>query len=460
MMLNLNNKYTMKNIRYAVLILVMIFSIPIMAQENIEDYTVAAKKIIAAAHADSNSWERLAELCDSFGPRFVGTENTDKAIEWCYQEMLKDGFENVKKEDVTVFRWIRGDEYCKLVEPWAGNIPCSVLGGSVSTPKEGITAEVVCISSKEELEEKKDEIKGKIVLFDEPYKGYGHNVQYRIHGADWASKYGAIASAMRPCTHKSYNNAHTGVMRYQDSTVKKIPHFSLTDEATNLISRICGRGQKVVLKLYSEAKDGGMGESHNLMCEYLGTSLKEEIVLASGHLDSWDADVSTGAHDDAAGFIVPWEAVKLIKNLGLKTKRTLRVVAWIDEEYRQTGGKQYAKDHAEEEHFGLLEFDSGCFDPKGVDYLGPDSIYQKLLKFEPVMQLVSDSIHIRNKGWGGVDIRYMGDLGYPMMGWRSYNKDYFIYHHSALDVPEAIDPKVMNDNIAAMAIFLYIYANL
>lgn len=452
----------MKRIKLFVLLslTVFFFYVSNADAEKIDRLYEIAQKIAEAAGDDSTSWDRMAELCDSFGPRFVGSENLEKALDWCYAEMKKDGPANVTKEEVTVYKWVRGDEYCRLVEPWAAKIPCLTLGGSVATPPEGITAEVVVIGSKDELEEKKDEIPGKIVLFDEPYIGYGHNVQYRVHGADWASKYGALASMIRPTTHKSMQNPHTGVMRYSDTTVKKIPHFSLTDEACDLMRRLYDRGQKITVKLYCEGRDAGTGISYNVYGEHRGTDLADEIVAVGGHIDSWDAGIGTGAHDDAGPCVIAWEAVKLLGELNLKTRRTVRVVLWVDEEYRQTGGKQYAKIHGDEYHFGLLEFDCGIFEPTGMSFVGSDSLYKELKKYEPVVQSIADSFQIKAGGWAGVDIKPMGDLGYTTMGWRTNNDDYFIYHHSPLDTPESVDPKDINDNVAAMALILYIYANM
>jgi carboxypeptidase Q len=202
-----------------------------------------------------------------------------------------------------------------------------------------------------------------------------------------------------------------------------------------------------------------MGISYNVMGELKGTELKEEVVAVGGHIDSWDAGIGSGAHDDAAPSIVAWEAVKLLQKLNLHPKRTIRAVLWVDEEYRQTGGNAYAEAHGKEKHFGLLEFDSGCFAPKGLGYTGPDSILTRIQEYEPLLKMVNDTFTI-TKGGGGVDIRAMGELGYPTMGWKTQNDDYFRYHHSPLDTPEAVNPKDMNDNIAAMAIFLYIYANM
>jgi len=415
------------------------------------------EKIYNTAHQDSTAWELVAEICDKFGPRFVGSKNLNLAIDWSFEKMKELGFSNVIKEEVEVEHWYFEENYCKLISPWQADIPTITLGGSIGTPKDGIIAEVVAVGSKEELLTIGEKAKGKIILFDEKYKNYGHNVQYRVWGADLASKYGAVAALIRPVTPQSYQNPHTGVMRYSD-TLKKIPVFSVTDEACDLIRRLTNRNIPIVVKLFSDAKFGDNSISYNVMSEIKGTEKSEEIVAIGGHIDSWETGIGSGAHDDASGCITALKAVDLLKKLGLKTKRTIRVVFWVDEEFRQTGGKKYAELHGKEPHFGLFEFDSGVFPPIGIGFSGPDSIYNKLEEFNPVLKIINDKISF-TKGGGGVDIMPMGKLGYPTMGLRTEG-NYFLYHHSQMDTPEHVDPKILNDCIATMAITLYIYSNL
>jgi carboxypeptidase Q len=449
---NKGNKMRLKIIT-ALVILACVSNIEAKKQPEIE-------KIRQAAYKDSLAWERMAEVCDTYGPRLPGSENLNDALDWLERLLEKDNFSKIQRDTVITEKWVRGEAYCNLIEPYSSPIPCLTLGGSVATPQNGITAEVIAIGSKEELEEKADEIKGKIVMFDEPFVDYGHNVQYRVHAADWASKYGALATMIRPTTPKSYQNPHTGVMKYGDTTVAKIPHFSVTDEAASLMRRLYDRGQKIVVRLYSSSYDDGQCETYNLMGEMQGTTLPDDIIAVGGHVDSWDAGIGSGAHDDIGPCLVGYHAIKLLRDLGLKTKRTLRVVFWVDEEYRQMGGKKYAELHGKENHFALLEYDSGIFPPTGVNIQASDEIYQQIKSHEKKFQKMSEGFEVHKSGWAGVDIAPMQKLGYTAMGWRSYHEDYFIYHHSPLDVPEAVDPKIMNENIAVMAYYLYILGNL
>lgn len=427
------------------------------AQNNDENLKEIINKIYTEAHKDSTAWNRMAEMCDLFGPRLTGSENLNNALKWAEKKMKEDGLTNVVADEVELPSWVRGKEYFRLISPWSGDIPMLSLGGSIGTGGKVLKGKIIPISSKEDLEAKKDLIKNNIVLFDEKYVDYGHNVQYRVWGASWAAKYGAIASIIRPVTQKSSQNAHTGVMHYID-TIPKIPCLSITDEGANLLRRLYSRGVIPEVEIYMEAHESNSRMSYNLMGELKGTTQADEIVACGGHSDSWDTGIGTGAHDDASECIASWEAVKLLKKLGLKTKRTIRTVLWADEEYRQTGGKKYAEKHGKEPHFGLLEFDSGCFTPNSIGFTGPDSLYDKLKSYESYLSVIDATFNV-HKGGGGVDIRAMQELGYPVMGLGTKNDSYFVYHHSPLDVPEAVNPKELNDCVAAIAIIMYIYGN-
>ncbi len=428
------------------------------AENNNDNLKETILKIYNEAHKDSTAWNRMAEMCDLFGPRLTGSENLNNALKWAEKKMKEDGLSNVVADEIELPQWVRGKEYFRIVSPWSAEIPMLALGGSIGTNGKVLKGKVIPIKSKEDLELKKDLVKNNIVLYDENYVDYGHNVQYRAWGASWAAKYSAIASIIRPVTPKSSQNPHTGVMRYID-TIPKIPHLSLTDEGANLLRRLYERGVIPEVEIYMEAREENPRTSCNLMGEYRGTSNADEIVACGGHSDSWDAGIGTGAHDDASACIASWEAVKLLKRLGLKTKRTIRTVLWADEEYRQTGGKKYAEKHGKEPHFGLLEFDSGCFTPNSVGFTGPDSLYEKLKSYESYFSIIDTSFNV-HKGGGGVDVSPMKDLGFPVLGLGTKNDSYFIYHHSPLDVPEAVNPKELNDCVATIAIIMYIYANL
>src|ERR1019366_7721247 len=293
-------------------------------------YGATAERIVTAALADSGvAWDKLARFTDYSGSRFTGSAALERGIDWVLAEMKKDGLDNVRGEPAMVPHWVRGTESATLVQPRIAKLPMLGLGGSIATPKGGITAEVMVVSNFDELTRRAAEAKGKIVLFDAPFVSYGQTVAYRREGAVAASNAGAVASLIRSVTPYSMRTPHTGQMAY-DSTVKKIPHAAITVEDAMMIHRMVSRGEKVVVRLAVEAQRLPDVPSRNAIAEIRGSEKPDEVVVLSGHLDSWD--VGQGAMDDADGFVAAWEALNLIRKLGLKPRRTIRVVGWTNEE--------------------------------------------------------------------------------------------------------------------------------
>jgi len=420
-------------------------------------YEQIAKKIIAEANKDSLSHQRLSILCDSFGHRLSGSESLENAIDWIYDEMKKDGFLNVKKEEVYVPNWKRGTESLMMTSPKHKHIKILSLGGSVATPENGIKSEVFVVNSKDELFANKDKAKGKIVLFNVKFTNYGATVQYRFNGATWASQCGAVASLIRSVSPNDMNNPHTGVMGYVDS-VAKIPHGAITSEDAELIERYIKRGVKVELALKMTAKFEEDALSHNVMGEIKGREFPNKIIAVGGHIDSWD--VGTGAQDDAGGVVATWEAVKLLKRLGLTPRHTIRAVGWTNEENGSKGGKEYANVHKDEEHILLLESDSGIFKPASIGVTGKDKDLELMQSIEKLLKLTNPEFEVK-KGGGGVDIGPMMEIGYTGCGFDTDDMGtYFWYHHSETDTADKINPKDMNDCVAAIAIAIYFYSEL
>lgn len=420
-------------------------------------YQEIAKKIYDYAHKDSSAWDKLAYMCDTYGNRISGSENLEKAIDWIHSEMQKDGFENVKKEPVMVPKWVRGHEECTMTAPWVYNIPMLSIGQSVPTAKNGIEAELIIVKDFDELDKLGKKVKGKIVLFNRPFTNYGETVQYRFNGASRAAEYGAVAMLLRSVTPHYDANAHTGTSFYKEN-IKKIPQAAISLEATDLLQRLINKGEKVTIQLKIDTKHFPESQSHNVMCELKGTTLPNEIVAAGGHIDSWD--VGQGAHDDGGPCIAVWQAVKLLKELNLVPKRTLRVVLWTNEENGLKGGTDYADKHKNEPHHGLLEFDSGVFKPAGIGYSGNEKYFAKFKESEHLFKIINDEFYIK-QGGGGADIGPMMNLGFTGMGFNvNSNNEYWRYHHSHNDTVDKVDKKVLNDCIAALALSLYIYADL
>jgi len=439
----------------------LIFLFPlslVFAQSGIsKKYESTVKQIINYALKDSSTWERLAYMCDTYGSRLCGSENLENALNWIFDEMKRDGLVNVVKEKVMVPHWVRGFESCTMVSPRKQDIPVLGIGGTIATPDEGITAEVMVVHSFEDLEARAEEAKGKIVLFDVPYVGYGKNVQYRFRGAFAAAKAGAVAGLIRSVSPIGFRNPHTGMMGAYPDTLPKIPHAAISLEDAAMLHRMYDRRQKPVITLKLSAETFEDAVSYNVMGEIRGSEKPEEIIAIGGHIDSWDT--GTGAHDDGGGCIATWQAVKILHDLGIKPKRTIRAVMWTNEENGARGGEAYAEAHKDEPHYLMFEFDSGVFPPQRIGYNGPDSIYTKVKEFEPLLKLVGDiEVH---EGGGGVDIRPMMQLGVPGMSINTKDDGkYFWYHHGPSDTPDKVDPDDMNRCAAAIAIAVYLYSEL
>ncbi|MCX7908791.1 MAG: M20/M25/M40 family metallo-hydrolase [Ignavibacteria bacterium] len=415
------------------------------------------QRIYDHTHRNYNAWNTLAELCDNFGPRLSGSENLEKSVDWIENKLRLEGYDSVWSEQVMVPKWVRVHEDCEIVYPRRKVLPIMAYGGSVSTPDTGILAEVIVVNSFEDLEKNKGSVKGKIVVYNPPYEGYGKTVQYRWLGAVKAAQYGAVAALCRPVSPMSLNNPHTGVMHYED-TVTKIPFASITEEDALLLERFQRRGivPKLFLKILT--RDEGFSPSRNVIAQIRGSVFPNEIIAFGGHIDSWDA--GSGAHDDAGGCVASWYVLKTFKELGIRPKRTLRLVFWVNEENGLEGGKKYAELHKYENHKLLFEFDSGIFPPNRIGFTGPDTLWEKIVDFKNYFSKFYPNVEIQ-KGGGGVDISPMMKLGYPggSLGTDDKGK-YFWFHHSHKDTPDKIDPKDLNDCVSIIAMFLYLYSEI
>ena len=416
-----------------------------------------AARLIAAATRDSAAWNRLAILSDTFGPRFSGTENLERAIDWVLAEMRKDGLDNVRGEDVMVPRWVRGSESAELVSPRRQRLPMLGLGGSVGTPTNGITADVLVVSSFDDLRARAAEARGKIVLFDVPFTGYGATVQYRGTGAIEAAKVGAVASLIRSVTPYSMRTPHTGGMRY-DSTVTRVPAAALTVEDAMMLHRMQDRGERIRVNLRMDAQTLPDVKSRNVVAELRGSEKPDEIVVMGGHIDSWD--VGSGAMDDGGGVVVAWEALRLMKELGLRPRRTIRVVGWTNEENGLRGGLAYRDAHAAEldKHVVAIESDGGVFRPVGFGFTGSDAARAILREVVALLKPIgADSLL---PAGGGADIGPIMQRGVPGMSHVVDGTRYFWYHHTEADTPDKLDPAEVARNVAAMAVVAYVIADL
>ncbi|MGQ0560319.1 MAG: M28 family metallopeptidase, partial [Gemmatimonadota bacterium] len=406
---------------------------------------------------DSSAYNRIAELTDRFGPRLSGSENLERAIDWMIVQMRRDGLENARGEPVMVPHWVRGRESIEMVAPRAARIAMLGLGGSIGTPPEGITAEVLVVSSFDELARRAAEARGRIVLFNVPFTSYGQTVQYRLNGAIAAARAGAVASMIRSVASYSLRTPHTGTMDY-DSAVARIPHAAISVEDAMMLQRLTDIGERVVVRIKMEAHTLPDAQSRNVLAELRGREKPDEIVVMGGHIDSWD--VGTGAVDDAGGVVVAWEAVRLIKQLGLRPRRTIRVVGWTNEENGLRGGNAYRDTHRAEidRHVLAIESDGGVFKPLGFGFSGSDSAYAIVQQIGKLLERIGASRITR--GGGGADIGPIMALGVPGMGLNTVSDRYFWFHHSEADMVDKLDPHDVALCVATMAIMAYVAADL
>ena len=420
-------------------------------------YHAVADRLIDAALADSSAWQRLAELTDRFGNRLSGSESLERAIDWMLDRMRSDGLEHVRAEPAMVTHWVRGDESLELVEPRRTRLPMLGLGGSVGTPQGGVTAPVLVVSDYDELTTRAAEARGKIVLFDAPYVNYGVTVQYRWSGAIAAAHAGAVAALLRSVSPFEMREPHTGVTHY-DSTASPIPFAAISIEDAAMLHRMQQRGQRVVVTLKMAARMLPDAPSRNAVAEITGSTNPGEVVVMGGHSDSWD--VGTGAMDDGGGVIVAWEALRLMKRLGLRPRRTVRVVGWVNEENGGHGGVAYRDAHAAElaGHVLAIESDGGVFRPSGFGFSGSDSALAIVRRVGRLLARIgADTI---SRGGGGSDIGPIMERGVPGMGLNTDGQRYFWYHHSDADTVDKLDPHEMAECVAAMAVMAYVVADL
>lgn len=417
----------------------------------------ACRRLALAATNGLPAWKRLAQLCDTFGPRFSGSTNLEAAIDWTLGRMRADGLENVRGEPVTVPVWRRGREEARLLEPRVETLPMLGLGGSVGTPPEGLSAEVLVVRSFDELRQRADEARGRIVVFAPAYTEYNDTVRFRVHGAVEASRAGAIASLTRSVTPFSLRTPHTGAMSYDRST-KPIPHGALAAEDVERMVRWQEAGQRIRLQLRMEARTEPDGQSRNIVAEVRGREWPDEIVVVGGHFDSWD--VGQGAQDDGGGCVSAWEALRLMKELGLRPRRTVRCVLWTNEENGLRGARAYRELHAGAlgRHVAAIEADNGTFLPQGFAFTGSDA---GLARVQEVGRWLNDWLRAGSitRGVANADVGVLLEAGVPVLGLKVDRTRYFWFHHSDADTVDKVDPRDLGLCTASMAVMAYAIAD-
>jgi hypothetical protein len=436
-----------------------------------ESWRPTADRLIDAAMSSNTGMDRLQYLCDRIGNRLSGSAALVKAVDWSVGEMKDVGLQDVHLIITKVPRWIRGSESANLVEPLQKPLFMLGLGGSVATPRGGITADVVAVSNFAELDKLGAKtVSGKIVVFDVPYVEYGETVVYRVTGASRAAHLGAVAVLVRSITPRSLRDPHTGALNYE-STDGKIPAAAITVEDAIYLHRLVQSGQRVRVHLQMESHFEPDADSADVTGDIIGRERPDEVVVIGGHLDSWD--VGQGAHDDGSGVMAALEAAAIIKRLGLQPRRTIRVVFWTNEEnggkggvaYRNFVGKNVAK------HVAAIEMDGGAEAPIGFDlsltprpsgsHAPPPAIWDNMKEKSSAIGQLLKRIDAQRvlPGEGEADIEPLMKDGVPGFGLRTVMTHYFDYHHTQADTFDKIVPDEFRRCAAAMAVMAYVLAD-
>ncbi len=440
--------------------------------QKIKKYEQVVDTIVKTLLVDQKGYKLLGELCQ-IGPRLSGSDNSMKAINWAKNKIEELGFDTVYVQPVMVPHWERGNieeltilnSQSNLTNHLQNNLSIKALGGSIGTDTiNGLKGKVIEVHSFDELKNLGKEVKGKFVFFNIPFNhkniitfySYGELVRYRVIGAIEASKYGAIGIIIRSITSRNDNNPHTGNLIYND-TIPKIPAVAIGIQDANLLSELINENKNLELNLKLSCKNFPDALSYNVIAETKGTEFPDEIIVVSGHFDSWD--VGQGAHDDGQGCMQALEVIDIFKRLNIKPKRTIRCVFYINEENGGKGGKRYAEisdslfKENKEFHLAAIESDAGAFTPRGFTVNADSNVIEKMKSWLPLFENIGINWFI--KGGGGADINYIKNIK-AKIGYMPDSQRYFDYHHSANDMFSEINPREFELGTAAIAFLTYL----
>jgi carboxypeptidase Q len=427
--------------------------------------------IKAAALDDDYAYRQLAHLTENIGPRPTGSTQAKAAVDYVADQLRQLGLD-VQLEQVKVPHWVRGAETAELTN-YPGQAPgttqkivLAALGGSTATPAEGITADLVVVNNFDELKALgREKVSGKIVLYNEinhkekaaaglSFVAYGEAVRYRASGPKAAADMGAVASLIRSVGSADFRLPHTGF-----SHPAGIPAGAVTAEDAALMADLAAQG-KVRIHLILTPQKLPDVTGYNVIADLKGSEHPEQVVIVSGHLDSWD--LGTGAIDDAAGVVVAMEAAQVVQKLHLRPRRTLRVIAWMDEETGGSGSQAYAKNHFSQfpNHVACIESDSGAGHPLGFDVKMPAAAAELLRPVTSVLESFGATAIQSTTYAPGADIALMSEAGVPALGLLQDGRTYFHYHHTAADTLDKVVPSELRENAAAMAVMAYALATI
>jgi hypothetical protein len=430
------------------------------------DDSIFIKKIADEIFTNSKAYDNLYTLTKTIGARLAGSPQMYKAEDWGYNLLKTTGSDNTFKQVCMVPHWVRGgkDEAIALLpDNKKRTLDIVALGNSVGSGGKAITAPVILVNSFEELEARKDEVKGKIVFYNykfnptfvETFRAYEDAVTYRgLQGTLQAAKYGAVATIVRSMSHEAGNNPHTGATRY-DTSYKKNPAAAIGLRDADWLASQIENKIPVKIQLTTHGYFLPDVEGHNIIGELKGSEFPDEYIVVGGHLDSWDN--CEGAHDDGAGITQTIEILRTFKALGYQPKHTIRFVLFANEENGARGGREYEKqaEAKNEKHIFALESDAGGFTPRGFHFAANESQFIKLQKWAPLLAPYGGGDFVNN-GEGGTDISFLQKINTVLSGLSPDSQRYFDIHHSRADVFETVNKRELELGTINMAALLYL----
>jgi hypothetical protein len=428
----------------------------------VAQYAESARRIREASLGSDRAYQRLAELTDQIGARLSGSEALEHATAWAKEAFLADGQEHVALEPVRVPHWVRGAASATLRAPVQRPFEVLALGGSVATPPAGITAGLIVVSSFAELDQRRAEVRGKIVLFDHPMAkdgnpgmNYGEALPYRTSSASRAAPFGAVAVLVRSVTAHSLGAPHTGSMRYLEPKDPKIPAATVSVETAEWLHRLANGRAPLTVSLTLSPKTLPDADSANVVAELRGRERPEEVVVIGAHLDSWD--VGQGAQDDGSNVVCVMQALATLRALGLVPRRTVRAVLFTNEENGVRGAKQYAETHRAERHVAAFELDAGAGAPLGFMTDGEQPFIGEARQIAALLEPLGANSVL--PGFAGEDVYALKPAGVPLFGLRPDISHYFDVHHSAADTLDKIDPDNLKKTVAVLATMAFVVAD-
>ncbi len=434
---------------------------------EVEEDSLEIRKIYDMALLNGQAYNWLDHLSNKIGPRLSGSLKAQRAVEYTKAELEELGLDKVWLQSVMVPKWVRGAKETAYIETSPDlkrDIKITALGGSIASPANGTKAEVIEVQGIEDLAKYGEEqIKGKIVFYNRPmradlintFAAYGGCVDQRYSGAAEAAKYGAVGVIIRSLNLRLDDFPHTGTMSYGELPVsQRIPAAAVSTNDAEYLSGILKmqKDAKVFFKVNSEQLEDV--ESFNVIGEITGTEFPEEIIVVGGHLDSWD--LGDGSHDDGAGVVQSMEALRMFKEMGIRPKRTLRVVLFMNEENGLRGGNKYAEEakRKNENHIFALESDSGGFTPRGFSFDATDAQFDAILSWKNLFSPYL--IHLFDRGGSGADIGPLKNGSTVLSGLRPDSQRYFDHHHSDNDTFEHINKRELELGAATMTSLVYL----